>query len=82
LLFNHIFEAHDIIQLKSGGNTMPLLALYKKSCMHQGLELLKNGERRLRESVETFKTKAITLNETLERYALNINTPEEFKKIQ
>lgn len=81
LLFENVSENYDIIQLASRQSTMPLLALYKKTCMHQCLELLEKGERRLQESVATFSTKTVGLSETQERFILNINTPKDLQSL-
>jgi len=72
----------DAIQIESEGKTMPLVAIYKKQCLHRCLELLLNGERRLQVAVEGFKTKTIPLDPSLEKYVKNINTMEEFKAIE
>ena len=71
----------DAIQLKSKGETMPLIAMYKKQTMHQFLELLNQGERRLRVAVESIKTKTITLNTKLDPFVKNINTTVQLKEI-
>lgn len=72
----------DVIQLQSQGKTMPLIALYKKHCMHACLESLKKGERRLTQVVEQMKTKTIILDSSLEPLVRNINTVNELKEIR
>jgi molybdenum cofactor guanylyltransferase len=72
----------DVIQLKSKSKTMPLIALYKKHCMHQCLDLLQKGERRLRTAVEQLKTKTIQLDPDLDQYVRNINTLSELKELR
>lgn len=72
----------DIVQLQSQGRTLPLIALYKKQCMHPCLEALKKGERRLTKVVEQLKTKTIVLDANLEPWVRNINTVEELKEIR
>jgi molybdopterin-guanine dinucleotide biosynthesis protein A len=72
----------DIVQIKSGGRIMPLVAMYKKRCLGPCLWLLKNGERRLR-SIQTVSiTKTIDLKFEYAPYVRNINTIEELKKIR
>ena len=81
LLLDHIEDAYDAVQFESDGHTMPLLAVYNKSCQDKCLELLESGERRLQRSVTSFfNTKTVPLAEHLKPYVLNINTPEDFNK--
>jgi molybdopterin-guanine dinucleotide biosynthesis protein A len=75
-------ETFDAIQIESEGKTMPLVAIYKKQCLHRCLELLEHGERRLQVAVEGFNTKTITLDSSLEKYVKNINTLEQFKSME
>jgi len=72
----------EVTQLQSQGRTMPLIALYKKQCMHPCLEALKKGERRLTQVVSELKTKTIVLETNLEPWVRNINTVEELKEIR
>ncbi len=71
----------DVVQLKSNGETMPLIAMYKKQTIHQFLELLKQGDRRLRVAVKSLKTKTITLDAKLDPFVRNINTTTQLKEI-
>ena len=72
----------DVIQLQSQNKTMPLIALYKKQCLHKCLELLDKGEKRLRIAVEQLKTKTITLDSELDQYVKNINTIDQLNDIK
>lgn len=72
----------DVVQLKSNGETMPLIAMYKKRSMHQILDLLQQGERRLRVAVATLQTKTITLDPKLKSLVRNINSSSQLKKIR
>jgi len=72
----------DIVQLQSQGKTMPLIALYKKQCIHPILSSLKSGERRLTKVVSQLNTKTIVLDASLEKFVTNINTPEDLKLLQ
>ena len=72
----------DVIQLQSQNKTMPLIALYKKQCLHKCLELLDKGEKRLRIAVEQLKTKTITLDSELDKYVKNINTIDQLNDIK
>lgn len=71
----------DIVQLKSKGKTMPLIAVYRKKCAPIFLELLKNDERRMTLAISHFKVKTIVLESTLEQYTANINTINDLNKI-
>lgn len=72
---------YDVIQLQYENETMPLIALYKKQCMHKCLELLQQGEKRLRFAVNQFNTKTISVDSEWNQYLKNINTKEDLKKI-
>jgi len=74
-------EDIDVIQVQSNNKTMPLIALYKKQCLHKCLELLESGERSLRFLTKTLKTKTILLDKTLEKHTANINTQHELKEL-
>jgi len=80
-LTHNIEENTDIIQLESIGKTMPLIAIYKKRCKSKFLELLHEGERRLRFAVKQCKVNTIVLNKELEKFTVNINTTHQFKEI-
>ncbi|MBN4070197.1 molybdenum cofactor guanylyltransferase [Olleya sp. AH-315-F22] len=77
----NIEENVDIIQLESNDKTMPLIALYKKHCKSKFLELLQQGERRLRFAVNQCNVKTIILNSELEKYTANINTLNNLNEI-
>jgi len=72
----------DVVQVQSLGKTMPLIALYKKQCMHPILASLKSGERRLTSVVRQLNTKTIVLDTKLENKVRNINTLEDLKQLQ
>ena len=72
----------DVNQLESKDETMPLVALYKKGCMHACLDELKKGERRLRAVVGKWNTKTIKLDPEMEPFVRNINTPAELEAIR
>ncbi len=81
-LINGYDEKMDVIQLQSQDKTMPLIALYKKQCMHQCLTLLQKGERRLRFAVAQFNTKTIKLDSDLDYYIKNINTTQQLETLR
>ena len=74
-------EDIDIVQIESKKQTMPLIALYKKHCETIFYQLLQEGERRLKVVVNTCKVKTIILDDNLNAYTKNINTPEQLKQI-
>ena len=81
LLFDEDFTQFDIVQLASKGKSMPLIAIYKKSCVPVFLELLNSGERRVRKAIENFKIKTIEVDEALAYQLQNINTREQLNSI-
>ncbi len=85
-VLQHLLESSDseadVNQLESKGETMPLVALYKKDCMHACLDELKKGERRMRTVVEKWKIKTIKLDPSMEPFVRNINTPAELEAIR
>jgi len=80
-LINFDNEEFDVIQLQSQGKTMPLIALYKKHCLHKCLELLDNDERRLRVAITQLNTKTISNDSEWDQYVKNINTTSQFNKL-
>jgi len=72
-------KKYDIVQLQSEGKNMPLIALYQKKCAPHFLKLLNSGEKRMNTAINQLNTKTITINATLEKFAKNINTPEDLK---
>jgi len=71
----------DVIQIVSNGKSMPLIALYKKTCATIFYKLLQNDERRLHVALNQCKVKNIILNSEYDLFTKNINTPEELKTI-
>jgi len=80
-LINNIEDKIDIVQIESKGQSMPLIALYKKQCETIFHKLLLENERRLRFAVNTCNVKTILLDENLNASTANINTPEQLKQI-
>jgi molybdopterin-guanine dinucleotide biosynthesis protein A len=72
----------EVIQFESQGKKMPLVAMYKRHCMHPILELLQTGERRLQFAADQLKIKTIQLNQESEKTVRNINTVRELKKLK
>ncbi|MEM7186568.1 MAG: molybdenum cofactor guanylyltransferase [Bacteroidota bacterium] len=72
----------SVNQLKSDEQTLPLVAIYKKTCMHSCLEALKKGERRLQNWVAQLETNTIPLDPKWEPYIRNINTPAQWDALK
>jgi molybdopterin-guanine dinucleotide biosynthesis protein A len=72
----------DAIQFESQGKTMPLIAMYKRDCMHPILKLLQSNERRLRFAIEQLEVKTIQLDPELGETVRNINTVRELKELK
>jgi len=75
-------DVSEVIQIESNGKSMPLIALYKKSCKDDFYKLLQKGERRLQFAVNQCQVKNITLDSESAILTMNINTPEELKAIE
>jgi len=71
----------DVVQIVSNGKSMPLIAMYKKTCVTTFYKLLLNEERRLHVAINQCKVKNIVLNPENDFFTKNINTPEELKTI-
>ena len=78
-LINAIDDCSEIIQIESNCKTMPLIALYKKSCK---IKFLKKDERRLRIAIKSCKSKNIVLEKEHEFSTMNVNTQNELKAIK
>ncbi|TNJ42934.1 molybdenum cofactor guanylyltransferase [Tamlana fucoidanivorans] len=81
-LIHSVEDDADIIQIESQGKSMPLIALYKKSCLTPFSRLLKSGERRLRVAVNTCKVKNIVLTKNEQITTMNVNTKDELTQIK
>ena len=81
-LVSEIDDTSDVIQLQSQDKTIPLVAIYRKRCMHTCLELLEQGEKRLRVAINHLNTKTIAVDSEIELYVRNINTRNQLNDIQ
>ena len=75
------YKNNEVTQIECNGKTMPLIAIYQKKCMHKCLELLQQGERRLRIAVNQMKTNTILIDTEFDVFVQNINTKEDLKAI-
>ncbi|MDN6289951.1 MAG: molybdenum cofactor guanylyltransferase [Tetragenococcus koreensis] len=74
-------QEQDVIHLATRHETMPLAALYKKSCRTYFKSRLEKDELKLRDALKGLQVKNIQVAEEEERFLSNINTPQELKKI-
>ncbi len=75
-------DEFEVVQLESQGKEMPLIARYKKSCENTFLELLNQGERRVRKALKSCSVKTITVKQANEKLTANINTKNDLKEIE
>ncbi len=80
-LIQHEAGDYDIVQCEAQGESIPLIAMYKKRCAEKCLELLNNNERRLRKLVSVLKVKTISVSEKDHLLVTNMNTIEDLKMI-
>ena len=80
-LINAQDGCQDVIQIVSKGKSMPLIAMYKKTCETIFYKLLQNDERRLHIALKQCKVKNVVLNSENDLFTKNINTPAELKSI-
>jgi len=81
-LIDEFDEDKDVVQLSSQNKTIPLVAFYKKHCMHRCLELLEKGEKRLRVALNHLDTKTIEVDSNMKHLVRNINTKDQLNDIQ
>lgn len=81
-LIDNIDDDSQIIQVKSQGKSMPLIAIYKKDVANTFNALLKNNERRLRVAIKSCKSKNIILEKEHEFSTMNVNTQNELKAVK
>lgn len=80
-LINGYQPGLDMVQLATETHVMPLVALYRRSCLKPALELLGSGEHRVRMLAENVRSKVVRLEPGLASTLLNINSPVELKNI-
>lgn len=71
----------EVVQFSTNGKKTPLVALYQKSIQDVLYEQIKAGERKLSTVVEMCKTKSLAVGKALASQLKNINTPDEFRKL-
>lgn len=80
-LITQYTDEYDVIYVEANKKAMPLIALYHKRCAKTCLELLNSGEKRLSKLTNRLHSKTIVLDESLEKFTSNINTPYELKQL-
>lgn len=71
------YKNYDVVQIQCEHKTMPLIAIYKKTCLNKCLELLKQDERRLRFAVSQLNTKTVIIDTEWSKLVRNVNTVEQ-----
>lgn len=75
-------DRFEVNQIESKGKTMPLIALYKKSCWYTFYRSLINDERRVRVALKALNTNTIKIDDKYDFRVQNINTKEEFEAVK
>ncbi|PTM10411.1 MAG: hypothetical protein DA407_03740 [Bacteroidetes bacterium] len=75
------YKNYEVVQIQSQQKTMPLIAIYNKQCAETCLQLLQQGEKRLRVAVSQLKVKTILVDSEFDVLVKNVNTKEDLKTI-
>ena len=67
-LIAQINNTSEVIQLKSNGKNMPLIAIYKKKCEAIFLEDLKQEQRKVQKAIKKCKVNTVLIDTVLEKY--------------
>ncbi|MBT8265988.1 MAG: molybdenum cofactor guanylyltransferase [Bacteroidia bacterium] len=81
-LLNPELSKFEVVQFGANDETLPLIALYKKSCQTSCKKLLDSGERRLKVAVASFSSFTIHPEPHIEPLLKNINTLKELNELQ
>lgn len=74
-------DGEDVIQLATDNQTMPLIALYKKSTLKHFKNKLEMDALKLRDALQGLEIKSIIVETEQEQFLSNINTPQQLKEI-
>lgn len=74
-------DGQEVILLATEENSMPLIALYKKSSLNHFKNKLANNELKLRDALKGLKVKRVQVDKEEEKFLVNINTPQQLKEI-
>ncbi|GIZ07546.1 molybdenum cofactor guanylyltransferase [Flavobacterium sp. UMI-01] len=75
-------DLYMMSQVQAGEKASPLIAIYDRSCKIAFGEHLAAKQLKLREVVEDLSHQTLVVPEKWQNQVRNINTPEEYKKIQ
>lgn len=81
-LISNFDDSFDVNQIESKGKTMPLIAMYKKTCWYTIYHFLTHNERRVRVALKAFKVNTIKIDEKYDIQVQNINTKEELEAVK
>jgi molybdopterin-guanine dinucleotide biosynthesis protein A len=81
LVKNHE-DSYMMTQVQVGDNASPLIAVYDRSCKAAFGEHMAGKQLMLRKVVEDLTHQTLVVPEKWSKQVQNINTPEEYKKIQ
>ena len=82
MIIAHNEEGKDVILLKEGSKSHPLIALYKKRTAPHLFSLLNHGERRLSTAINGLNVKSISVPKAKQEALRNINTMSDLNSIE
>ncbi len=82
MIIAHNEEGKDVILLKEGSKSHPLIAFYKKNTAPHFFSLLKQGERRLSTAVNGLNVKSVSVSKAHQKALRNINTMSDLNSIE
>ena len=81
-LIEGIDEKHDAFIVQCEGIQMPLISIYRKSCLPFFTQAVDEKKLGLQKLLTTMQTKTILLPKSHSKSVMNINTPSDFKAIE
>ena len=75
-------DSYEMTQVQLDKKTYPLIAIYEQSLVSVFEENLKKEQLRLRQIIEEINQQTLKIPEKWRTQVQNINTPEEYQKIQ
>ena len=79
LLYVEDIDAFYIIHFISGGRDIPLIGLYRKTCLEPFKKQLEKGRLRVMKALATVQVKTVEVPEELERAVRNLNRSEDLR---
>lgn len=74
-------DGHQVVQLSTKKEGMPLIALYKKNTIDHFEHKLETNALKLKEALVGLQVKSVMIENDEEKLVSNINTPEQLKQI-